>query len=221
MTQPERLGLVEMRGPHLPPGYSKEVEPLLAAMEAEFTTLADGFAALQDQVPAHARPLYDDIVDAARITALRATQVHGLHDYVDGLEDQPEDVQMMRLGAARAALDQALVIAKAREANYRVDPERIAGWGTNPSAYRFGYLWTVRDLYYWWRDEGKAVEAPLSPCYLNIINPATLAMGEGSVSSATDTLNEVFDEVPGIGAATECVAAPLSEPVMPPDGLRP
>jgi len=220
MTQPERLGLVEMRGPHLPPGYSAEVEPLLAAMETEFTALADGFAALQDQVPAHARPLYDDLVDAARITALRATQIHGLYDYVDGLEDQSEEWEAMRLGAARTALDQALVIAKAREANYRVDADRIAGWGTNPTAYRFGYLWTVRDLYYWWRDEGKAVEAPVNPCYLNIISPIDIGFGEGTLYDATQILGEVADGVPGIGSLAECAAAPASAPVLPPPGLR-
>ena len=127
---------------------------------------------------------------------------------------------MMRLGAARAALDQALVIAKAREANYRVDPERIAGWGDNPTAYRFGYLWTVRDLYYWWRDEGKAVEAPINPCYLNIISPIDIGFGEGTLYDATMILGEVADGVPGLGSLAECAAAPASEPELPPPGLR-
>ncbi len=221
MTQPERLGLVEMRNPfHAPPGYSKEVEPLLAAMEEEFTALADGFAALQPQVPAHARPLYDDIVDAARVTALRATQVHGLHDYVDGLNDAPEEFQMMRLAAARDAIDEALAVVKGREAQYRVDPERIAGWRDNPTAYRYGYLWTVRDLYYWWRDEGKAVEAPISPCYLNIISPIDIGFGEGTLYDAAQILGVVGDNIPGIGSLAECAAAPASEPVLPPPGLR-
>ena len=220
MTQPERLGLVEMRAPHPPPGYSKEVAPLLAAMQAEFTTLADGFAALQDQVPTHARPLYDDIVDAARITALRATQIHNLHDYVDGLNDESDEVEAARLAAARAALDQALLVAKSRESNYRVDPERIAGWGDNPTAYRFGYLWTVRDLYYWWRDEGKAVEAPINPCYLNIISPIDIGFGEGTLYDATQILGAVADGVPGLGSLAECAAAPASAPVLPPPGLR-
>jgi hypothetical protein len=221
MTQPERLGLVEMRNPfHEPPGYSKEVEPLLAAMEDEFTALADQFEALQDQVPAYARPLYDDLVDAARITALRATQVHGLHDYVDGLNDQPEAWQLERLGAARDALDEALLLVASRESQYRVDPERIAGWGYNPSAYRFGYLWTVRSLYYWWRDEGKAVEAPVSPCYLNIISPIDIGFGEGTLYDAAQILGVVGEDVPGLGSLAECASAPVDEPVLPPAGLR-
>lgn len=222
MTQPQRVGLIEMRNPfHDPPGYSAVIEPLLAEMEATFGVLADEIEALRPQVPDHALPLYEDIAVGTRLLALRATQIHGLYDYVDAIhEDDQEAWREQRLTDARDALDAAVPLVLGHEANYRVDPDRIAGWGDNPTAYEFGYLWTARTLFYWWRDEGKAVEAPLSPCYLNVINPATLAMGEGSLSSATDTLNEVFDEVGGIGSATECAAAPGSEPVMPPEGLR-
>ncbi|MBC7052042.1 hypothetical protein G6O46_23830, partial [Salmonella enterica subsp. enterica serovar Enteritidis] len=41
MTQPDKLGLVDMRNPaHSGPGYSAEIEPLLAAMETRFDALA-------------------------------------------------------------------------------------------------------------------------------------------------------------------------------------
>lgn len=220
MTQPGRLGLVEMRNPlHPPPGYSEEVEPLLAEMEERFGALAIDLLALQPQVPAHARPLYDDIVDAARMTALRATQVHGLYDYVDGYWDAPEPWRLMRLAAAQDALDQAMEVVAGREGQYRVDPDRIAGWRDNPTAYEFGYLWTVRTLFYWWRDEGKAIEIPINPCYLNIIDPVDVGLGEGTLTSATDLLDTVFADVPGLGSVTECLNAPASEPPMPPPGL--
>lgn len=222
MTQPDKLGLVEMRNPlHEPPGYSKEVEPLLAAMEQQFTAIADELTALQAEVPAHARPLFDDIVDSARITALRARQVHGLYDYVDAIyEDENEAWRLMRLQEARDALDEALLVAAQREASYRVDPERIAGWRAGPTAYEFGYLWTVRDLYYWWRDEGKAVEAPINPCYLNIINPVDVGFGEGTLYDATEVLGDVGENVDGLGSLVSCLTAPMAAPPLPPPGLR-
>lgn len=221
MTQPERLGLVEMRNPfHDPPGYSKEVEPLLAEMEDEFVAEAEAYAALRDQVPAGALPLYDDIIASSELLALRATQIHGLYDYVDGTFDQPKAWLDMRLAAARDALDDAVVVVSEREPHYRVPADRIAGWRGNPTGYSYGYLWTVRTLYYWWRDEGKATQIPVSPCYLNIVNPATIALGEGSLSNTLDVINDVFDKVPGIGSITECVSAPLNEPPMPPPGIR-
>ena len=93
---------------------------------------------------------------------------------------------------------------------------RIAAWRENPTAYNFTYLWTVHSLYFWWRDEGKAVDAPVSPCYENIINPADIALGEGTV---TDVLQALRDS----GFAedlTECIAAPVDEPVFPQDDVR-
>lgn len=221
MTQPDKLGLVEMRNPfHDPPGYSAEVEPLLAEMEERFVAIADAFDALEPKVPANAMPLYVDMRDAARMTAFRAIQVHGLYDYVDGFFFGDPDFRKMRLDTAKQALDDALVLAVAHEGNYRVDPERIAGWRDNPTAYEFTYLWTVRSLYYWWRDEGKAVDVPISPCYLNIINPVSVGLGEGTLSDASDVLSALFDNVPGIGAISECLGAPMSEPQYPPAGLR-
>ncbi len=222
MTQPDRVGLIEMRNPfHDPPGYSSEVEPLLAEMESRFTSFADEVEAQRAAIPEGAMPLFEDIAVGTRMLALRARQIHGLYDYVDAYWDGSDAFKAARLGVARDSLDQAWILAQAQEDNYRVPADRIAGWRDNPTAYAFTYLWTVRSLFYWWRDEGKAVDAPLSPCYLNIINPATLAMGEGTLSSATDTLAEVFDETGGIGSAAECAGVPESEPIMPPAGLRP
>lgn len=220
-TQPDKLGLVEMRNPlHDPPGYSAEVEPLLAAMALTMKRHADDLAALAPQIPVNARPLYDDLVDAARLTALRARQVHGLYDYVDGFFDLDQGPRRARLADARAALDEAIPLVAARDARYRVDPDRIAGWRDGPTAYEYGYLWSVRTLYYWWRDEGKAVDAPVSPCYLNVINPLDVGFGEGLYADAGRIARDVFDGVPGLGALTECLAETRNEPTFPQDNLR-
>jgi hypothetical protein len=220
-TQPDRLGLVELRNPlHGPPDYDEELEPLLAEMKATLTAAAADLTALRASVPAETLPLYDDLLDAAQVTALRARQVHGLYDYVGGLWTEPDAWRDERLADAREALDEARAVVEAHESRYRVPPDRIAGWRPNPTAYDFAYLWTARTLFFWWRDEGKAVEAPLSPCYWNIINPAKVGLGEGTLSDATDVVTELFDAVPGLGSVTDCLGAPASEPVMPPPGLR-
>ena len=221
MTQPARLGLVEMRSPiRTGPRYTGEVEPLLAAMEQRFATLATKWDALRSQVPQAALPLFDDMADAMRMTALRAAQVHGLYDYVDQRASLDPAPRLARLGKARASLDAASVIVHQRETQYRVPAERIAGWATNPTAYDFGYLWTARTLYYWWRDEGQAVDHPLSPCYLNVLAMTEVGLGEGALNGATGTLRSLLDNPTVGGDAAECLAAPRAAPSFPPLGLR-
>lgn len=217
MTQPDKLGLVDMRNPlHGGPGYSAEVEPLLAAMETHFGALADRADTLRSKIPAHARDLYDDLADAMRMTALRAKQVHGLYDYVDGYWDTPDATRRARLTEARNALDSAQTIVTDREKRYRVPADRIAAWRDNPTAYEYGYLWSVRRLFYWWRDEGKAVDHPTFPCYLNVINPVDVAFGEGMGTDAVRLFGDLLSSDDQRG----CLAEPTSEPTFPQDGLR-
>lgn len=220
-TQPDRLGLVEMRNPlHAAPGYSAEVEPLLSAMSRDFAALAARYDALRARVPVAIRELWDDLADAMAVTALRAKQVHGLYDYVDGYWDQPESVRRARLAAARRALDDAAGIVAAREPRYRVPAERVAAWRANPTAYSYGYLWTVRRLAFWWRDEHKAVDAPLGPCTLNFINPVNVGFGEGLGADAARVARDILDNVSWLDSLAECLAAPVTEPPWPPPGLR-
>ena len=216
-TQPDKLGLVEMRNPlHDPPGYSKEVEPLLAEMAATFAQQADALAAIAPGVPAEVEPLMADLVDAARMTALRAVQVHGLYDYVDSYLDltKTKEWRLGRLTSARDALDGAAKIVASREKRYRVPSDRIAGWRTTPTAYEYTYLWTVHSLYYWWRDEAKAVIVPKSPCYMNVFDPAKIAFGEGTAVDAAGLLAKLG------GTAAQCLTPPPSEPTYPLDDLR-
>lgn len=221
MTQPARVGLVEMRSPiRTGPRYTGEVEPLLAEMESRFLALSAKWDALRAQVPAAALPVFDDLADSMRITARRATQIHGLYDYVDAREAPNPAPRLARLATARAALDDAALIVKTREAHYRVPAERIAGWGENPTAYRFGYLWTARSLYYWWRDEGQAVDAPRSPCYLNVLAMSEVGVGEGALNGGTSLLRTILDNPATGGDAAECLSEPSSAPTFPQLGLR-
>jgi len=226
-TQPDHLGLVEMRNPaHGGPNYTREIEPLLAATTKVLSARADQLAAALRNIAPTSKELADELTDSARITVLRSKQVHGLYDYVDGYWSSfnpfsdAARIRKERLKVARTALDDAQKIVNEREKHYRVDWQRIGGWGKNPTTYEYGYLWTVHSLLYWWRDEGKAVDAPLTPCYLNTLNPAEVALGEGTLVDALTAVRRVFDENSAIGGITECLAKPASEPRFPQDNIR-
>lgn len=220
--QPDKLGLVEMRNPlHSPPGYSAEVEPLLAAMETRFDADADELEAIRGRLRSPALiDLADELAIGARVLALRAQQVHGLYDYVDMFYSTDRTRRAARLASARSALDDAQALVQLQEGHYRVPADRIAGWREGPTAYSYGYLWTARSLHYWWRDEGKAVDLPNSPCYLNIVNGIDVGFGEGVFADVGDYAFGWGESVWGVSGITACLGVPPSEPTYPPSGLR-
>jgi hypothetical protein len=216
-TQPDKLGLVDMRNPlHSGASYTNDVAPLLDAMNTSFAALSTRAEALRTRIPPEGKDLFDDLADAALVTSLRARQVKGLYAYVAGYFDLNQGPRLMALADARAALDAAAVVVAARERRYRVPAADIASWSPNPTAYPFRYLWMVHSLYGWWRDEGKAVDAPLFPCYLNVINPVDVAFGEGMGTDAARFLGSALSSSDQRG----CLAEPVSEPMYPQDMLR-
>lgn len=217
-TQPSKLGLLEAANPLSNPRYS-DVEPLLSEMATTFDLLARRLESMEPRVPARVRDLWADMADAARMTALRAEQVHGLYDYAAG-GLWPQAKHRARLATARRALDDAMQLVRLRELHYRVPADRIAAWRENPTAYEFTYLWTVRSLMYWWRDEAKVIERPLSPCFMNYINPVDIALGEGVAVDLSRLARDLLGRVPVVGSVGECVAETYAEPVTPIPGLR-
>jgi hypothetical protein len=217
-TQPDKLGLIDMRNPlHGGPSYTREIKPLFVEMERAFTALQSEIEALVPQANDATKDLVVEMADAAKMTLLRLRQVHGLYDYSDDfLSPVGQAARRARLVEARRALDDAAAIVKVREKSYRVPADRIAGWRKNPTAYSYGYLWSVRSLHYFWRDEGKAVDAPLFPCYMNIVNPVDVANGEGFGTDAA----RLFGGVLGGEQSRGCLAEPKSEPQYPQDNLR-
>lgn len=218
LTQPDKLGLVDMRNPlHSGPAYDPKVKALLAAMRSSLDTFATEIETIAGRVEGPGRGLVDELADSARITALRARQLHGLYDYVSTYSVFGSDpARLARLADARQALDDAATVVARREGHYRVPLNRVAAWRSNPTAYAYGYLWTVHRLHYWWRDEGKAVDVQTSPCYLNIINAVDLGFGEGLGTDAVRVLGDLL----GTDGSRSCLAEPSSEPVYPPSGLR-
>ena len=198
-TQPDHLGLVSMRTPIGTKDEYQTVKPLLAAMRQTFASDAKKL----EDVPA-TTDWITELQQAMRVTALRAEQVAELYIYVD--QNNSADLR-----DAQQALNKAATIIRNRELVYRTDPDRIAGWGENPTVYRYGYLWTARSMAYWWRDEGKAVEAPASPCYMNFQDPLDIAFGEAIDEDVHAIIREVA-EIPFIGSVAECLVGPLDEP---------
>ncbi|MGE0713545.1 MAG: hypothetical protein AB7N76_35725 [Planctomycetota bacterium] len=215
-TQPSKRGLVDLRRNLFSNvDYGREIRPLLRETADTMLAHADALEQLAAQLAGSASPgsaLLTELDEAMRVTSLRSTQVFGLYDYVDRNDRG-------RLTVARDALDRAALIVKRREAAYRVPADRIAGWRDNPTAYRYGYLWTARTLHFWWRDEGKAVDAPWSPAYLNTIDPLDVAFGEGFWIPLADMARLVGNTL-GAAAVTDLLAAPAQEPTYPPPGLR-
>ena len=57
--------------------------------------------------------------------------------------------------------------------------------------------------------------------YLDHINAFQVGLGERRYVDAATFAADVVDEVPGLGSLTECLEAPDTDPMIPPEGLRP
>ena len=224
LTQPDKIGLVDVRRPGWLGGmdygdFTRDIKPLLHHMAWRLGDHVTQLAAIAPQVSPEAQGLFEEIVDAATMNAHRARQVDALYAYVTTKFRQPQSWRLARLQIARDALDAAQAIVNRREQHYRVDADRIAGWGDNPTSYEFGYLWTARRLHFWWRDEGKAVRIPASPAYMNHIDPLDTAFGEGSFTNVGEALRRAASRL-GLSAIGNLFDAPASEPSYPPPGVR-
>jgi hypothetical protein len=124
-----------------------------------------------------------EIKDSIELLSLRARQMKYLYESNDADLTPQSKVKIQLLQQSRQIIHQAEEIIKRREQYYRVPVERIASWRENPTVYRFGYLWSVHTLYYWWRDQGLAEKLAenieLSPCYLNRMDSTEVAVGWG------------------------------------------
>jgi hypothetical protein len=214
-TQPSKLGLEEILNPfHDGPAYATQLEPLLGAMDADFDGVAGSMEALVAQSPDSAKPLLSEMADGARMDALRASQLHALYAYVAG----DPALRAQRRQESRDDIAAAAEIVARREAAYRVPVSRIASWQSGPTVYSYRYLWTAHTLHYWWRDQAKAEIAPFSPCYLNVVNPADVAFGEGNLLDLSTAIADLANSIGAAGVA-ECLTPPVAEPTYPPSGL--
>ena len=86
---------------------------------------------------------------------------------------------------------------------------------------RFGYVWAVHSLYYWWRDQGRAeqslADTRWGACYLNRMDPVEVAFGWGkhSFQSVRVALSAAWPFHRDL--LTNCLAPPVSEYQFPRD----
>lgn len=118
---------------------------------------------------------------------------------------------------AKKVIQDAQLVVDHRIKNFRVrDPEVIIGWNFNPTAYRFGYLWQTKNLYFWWRDYGKVILKYELPCFMNVQDPVDIMIGEGIAEYMAEELRKVLDYLKFLDGIVDCLAAPIQEPKVPP-----
>ena len=121
-----------------------------------------------------------EVRDAVKLLSLRARQVNALYrSQTMSITSVPKDALLSR---GREAINLAAEVVSRRELAYQVPWQRIASWRENPTVYRYGYLWSVHSLYYWWRDQGLAEKPGPRPCFLNRMDASEVAVGWGKYS---------------------------------------
>lgn len=161
-----------------------------------------------------------ELDDCMRLLALRATHVRMLYESRDSVLSPTPAHRNALQRQSRGIISAAAVIVSRREAAYRVPWQRIASWRENPTVYRYGYLWSVHSLYYWWRDQGKAEEGSLqseySPCYLNRMDISEISVGWGKYSLEV-LRNAINRYSPYKLDLVNCFAPPSHEYIFPRD----
>lgn len=116
--------------------------------------------------------LRSEIINAMRITALRA--MHREHTLLAGayrnvyLPDSSEYFYDCQLRSAKDIRKKAEQIVKTQELIYRYPISMIARRADTHTAYGFGYLYPVSDLYFWKREEKQAERGRFDAFFMNI-----------------------------------------------------
>uniref|UniRef100_A0A7S3G8P8 Uncharacterized protein n=1 Tax=Palpitomonas bilix TaxID=652834 RepID=A0A7S3G8P8_9EUKA len=234
LTQPQRLALSPILGAiERQPHFCDEVLPLLTDMNATMFELLYEIEGIVSDVRSsrldEAAPVLeylDELKDTMEMTAVRASVVKASFQLARFPECSLSLKERTRLiKDTEGAITAALATVRERESHYRVDADRIAGWKVSPVVYPFRYLWTVRNLFFLWRDllRAKHIDNPLSrassPCFMNDVNPITDITGKDSVQKYLAIIKDVLGFVPFLDDVADCLAAPTKEPAIPPPGL--
>jgi len=97
--------------------------------------------------------LLKELLSALRITALRAQHRALTMKAVMSRQMKGKDEVEHYLARARDIRLAALSLVQEAEKTYRYPIDRLAGKGKNHTAYEFGYLYPVHDLFFWEREE--------------------------------------------------------------------
>jgi hypothetical protein len=188
------------------------------------------------------RLLVSEIYDCIEVLYLRTIFVR--HMYESRQQHLPSSEKQAYLTQGRHILLAASESVERREKGYRTPLQRVAGWRENPTVYRYGYLWAVHRLYYWWRDFGVAdalaradenarlsfferlfspFQPQLSFCYLNRMDVTEVTIGWGK--QTLQFIRNILDALrpfTHLGfhypmEISRCVASPLKEYIFPRD----
>ena len=219
-TQPDRVNHLDFRRSEpVTPDYATQVSPLLVAMRDRFGALNGQLDAIAPLVAPVAAGYFREIEQAAEALALRASFLKNTYDFASTHEDGPTSQRRAWLKAAETDMAAVETIVRSRELSYRTPLLRVAGWRPNPTVYQYAYIWQVKSMYYYHRDLDKAQALSLaaySPCYMNVIDPAIVAFGEGQLHDLLEKIREWADErKPGSHFVIDCLTAPLEEPTYP------
>jgi hypothetical protein len=216
-TQPTKLQYSEVEKGTDKHEYQNYIRPLLLEMYNSFNRSASQYLALSSNVNQNWMDLYSDITDSTVLISYRVKQVFELFEYAVAKHKSDKTQQELHKGLAKKTIQDAQLVVNHRLQNLRVrDPETIIGWNFNPTSYRFGYLWQSKHLYFWWRDYGRVIEGYSSPCFMNIMDPVDIAIGEGFGEKIAEALRKFLEHLWFLHGIADCLAGPGSEPTVPP-----
>jgi hypothetical protein len=196
-------------------------------MNNTFAQLAGRFLHLPSGPPS-AHDSLQDLTVSAQLLSLRCSQVLALYDHAAHCGISANNPPPSRSGwckerleVARNALERGLSLVPEREAQYGLsdgDTNRISGWrieAPNPTAYNFAYLWAVRHLFYWQRDQAIVENRIFNPCFANINDVIQLGLQRGGgkfVHRLRDAMYRLLSNHLWRVPIAECMAVPQEEP---------
>jgi len=191
--------------------FREEVQPMLEDLERDLSRTKSVISGFWSSQKPGSSELWEEVLDCIEITRLRTKQALLLYDFVITRNQSVME-------EAGKILDDATEVVKRRERAYAVPARLVSSWTTNPTSYKYRYLWTVSNLYYWFRDEAiakRVVKGMLvSPCFRNkenILEELIYFKGIKNLSSLTERVRNAFHRVPFLHQITDCLNSPNRE----------
>jgi hypothetical protein len=158
------------------------VSPIIADLHAYSTHLEQLCSHLNRSVVRHytrnsaeprlaiARELYNGLAVTALRARHRALTLEALLLLKRGPARNPaaRHAGLKLLADAAAVRRQALTLVADQERHYRYSPDLIARRRTSMTAYQFGYLYPVSNLFFWEREEAQIRAGRFDPFFMNL-----------------------------------------------------
>jgi len=146
--------------------YAEKMSSVAGQLDGEALRLSAG----KNSESAELRLLAEELARGLRVTALRARHRSLTIRALIAGRNQPspgKDTGSL-LADAAAVRSRAELLVRLQEAIYRYPPELIARKRHGFTAYRFGYLFPVSELFFWRREEEQVRHERFDPFFMNI-----------------------------------------------------